>query len=582
MKKQIITSLFASLLFISYQSAYATAIIGSTFPQQIVDMVEQFKIEYSQDITAISTAYTKYAKDVLDPLANVLIAQAQKQAATDLINWANGGFNGTPSFITDPGKFVKNRGLEAVKGATISVNLSDPYANSILNGVVKSFRSNESTEQQLANLAVSQVPALLQDNVCKDETLTKLATDQVRNRDGTTNYSAMITQKTYLYQRLCAGNPIRDKQLANTLMAMGQANPSLTGLDGILLVSSGENQYTKTTRGIIATQEAAAKANKQAEVDLSQGGGLSSQRKCKTEATNDETGEKYCKEWELTTPSGLVRDATAKAQGAGLDRLGNVQGAGVLSNFLTGFATIIITQAIKGSVQGSNGGDVILTAPGASGQQPVVTTIPSQNNTSVTTQVSTTYSQDLVNEPKSRDSLLKPILKEMTEYEKILNQLDALDTMFLADFTPYRNEVNAIENLCNAYSTSTTGNGSVAGGGSLIEASTTIANRKGLIAKKLQELNKEQSDIQAALILIATTTQAVNRSYSSEQISNIYNVYQNEKESKEYPAFNAFADRKGDYEQTKLNAKSDLGTDPEGPLTKARNACTPVSTSERF
>lgn len=582
MKKLFISLCAPLLLAVTMQTTFATGVIaGATFPQQIVDLVQQYLIKYDTTITAASEYYQKYKIEILDPLANAMIAAAQQKVANDLISWANGGFRGTPSFINNPGKFIKNQGLSAVKNATISIKLTDPYANSILNGVIKSFRSNESTEQQLANLAVSQVPVLLQDNVCKDATLTKLATDQVRNRDGTTNYSAMITQKTFLYQKLCNGNPLRDAMLARNLNAVAQANPALSGLDGILVISSGDNQYARQTRGVIIAQEAAAKADAEAKARMLQGGGMIGQRVCKISAKNPETGEDYCKEWEDTTPAGLVQLNTAKAQTTGLGRLENIQGKGALSNFLTGFATIVIANALKSAITSSSEPDVVLrnqTAIATSSQYG--NTNDSQTVVVAQPRASTTYRQDLVNEEKNRTSLLQPLNKTFNTYKNILDTLDALDAVYLAEFTTYQTEVNTTYNLCMVLASSSPG---IELDPAFVEASTTVHDRKLRVTKKSDEIHKEQANIQLAYAHINKYRTQINESYSSEQISDLFDEYTNLLEEKEYPIFEAFAERKGDYEKTKEDAKSDLngGTSPPGGLASAKYACRPRITFGR-
>lgn len=581
MKKTFASLALAIIFTFTAQPAHATSwFTGATIFNQIIDNVVQAVTEYYSKMGSIPEIYQKYKNDILDPLANVLIAQAQQKAAQDLIVWANGGFRGTPSFVSNPAKFIKNAGLAPIKNATLSINLTDPYANSILQGVIKSYRSTDSTEQQLANLAVSQVPVLLQDNVCKEQMLVKLATDQTKNRDGTTNYSAMIAQKTELYRTLCAGDPLRDPVLARKLKAMNDQNSGLAGLDGILVVSGGENAYNRSTRGIYVARQASAEAQQASMRDTQSGGGLSSKTKCVKFGPADAAGNRACDVNEVVAPSGLVQNSTAKAQGAGLDRLGNIQGAGALSNFLTGFATIIISQAIKGAIAGSNEPDVNLAIT----QDPATLTRNSTTststgytagdvftNTSIITRVSVAYTQDLLREPASKTSLLKPLLKELKESEKILSQLDTLDTLYVSEFAAYANVVSGGRDTCNQVAitmpfASTTPE--------FLSASSTINNRFKRVSDKKIELATEQANIQKELELIATTTAQYNASFSSQQIGDIHQAYADAMEAKNYPTYESLADRTGDYSQTKEDTKNDLSqANPVGAVYTAISTC---------
>jgi hypothetical protein len=297
------------------------------------------------------------------------------------------------------------------------------------------------------------------------------------------------------------------------------------------------------------------------------------QRSCKVTAKDPDTHADFCKEWEETTPAGLVQLNTAKAQTTGLGRLENIQGKGALSNFLTGFATIVIANALKSAITNSNTPDVVLRTQTSTATSTIYgNTNNSQTVVVQTPRASSTYAQDLTNEPKNRAGLIQPINKEFVAYKDTLDKLDTLDTIFLTEFSSYSSEVNATYNLCKNMASNTP---ILARSQAFIDASTTVANRQSRVINKRNEIAIEQANIQLAYTLIKKYQDLINTSYSTEQITDLFQAYGDTKDNKDYPTFESFAMRKGDYEQTKSDAKNDLngGSTPPGGLASARAVC---------
>lgn len=64
---------------------------------------------------------TNYKEFVLDLIVNVIAKQLINQMTTSIVNWINSGFEGNPSFVTDPGGFFLDA-ADQVTGALLNQN----------------------------------------------------------------------------------------------------------------------------------------------------------------------------------------------------------------------------------------------------------------------------------------------------------------------------------------------------------------------------------------------------------------------------------------------------------------------------
>jgi len=68
-------------------------------------LFQQISTAVSNAATAISSYSTEFKEYVLDPIASGLAKVIIRQITSSVVNWINSGFEGSPSFVTNPGAF---------------------------------------------------------------------------------------------------------------------------------------------------------------------------------------------------------------------------------------------------------------------------------------------------------------------------------------------------------------------------------------------------------------------------------------------------------------------------------------------
>lgn len=70
-----------------------------------INLVENTISAIYNGVTSVASYSLNYKELVLDGVANALVKQIARQVTTSVVNWINSGFEGSPSFITNPGGF---------------------------------------------------------------------------------------------------------------------------------------------------------------------------------------------------------------------------------------------------------------------------------------------------------------------------------------------------------------------------------------------------------------------------------------------------------------------------------------------
>jgi hypothetical protein len=462
---------------------------------------------------------------ILDPIANGIIAIAQERVVKTITSWTKSGFEGNPLVIPNTATFLKNKGLDQV---TIDLNLvpqGNIYSDSIFNAIVTANKDT-SVKTKLEALSTSNVPSLIQKNICNPKTLLTTAQNETRNKDGTINAAAARVRQTELSNELCAGDPTTDKALEAKLTSAANQNSSLGGWDTFLAVIDGDNEYTRVT---LANQVVAK--DKQAKEDsvLSdlRKENIVSDTKC---LTRDVSGK--CTEEVVITPSSVVQTSLSNAANAGLDRITQLQGAGALSSLLSQFAVNFImsgmTDALSGSERSANSARI--------------------------TQATNAPSGDLLNDPTAKASLLNPITKQLDNYSTSLSTLRAVDTSYLSATNAYEVRimagVNCYNSLVSAYP-------EMSSDGRVTTAQSFYAGRQAKVTAIKNIIIPELSKITEANQLINTTRSILSTATSSETISVAFTNYQNTVESQGLPTEIAAAERDGQYQKDKADVDSD-------------------------
>ena len=90
-------------------------------PVNLVQNVLSTVSDYAQEVFAYSDNYKEY---VLDPLVSGLAEMMLQEMTTSVVNWINSGFEGSPSFIQNPGAFFLDIADQAT-GQFISGELAE-------------------------------------------------------------------------------------------------------------------------------------------------------------------------------------------------------------------------------------------------------------------------------------------------------------------------------------------------------------------------------------------------------------------------------------------------------------------------
>jgi hypothetical protein len=98
------------MVFISVSGAFtpkkAEAFLGlGDIVTDIVTNVQSAISAIANTASSISNYATQYKEFVLDPIAYAITKQIVRQLTSSVVNWINSGFDGSPSFVTDPAGF---------------------------------------------------------------------------------------------------------------------------------------------------------------------------------------------------------------------------------------------------------------------------------------------------------------------------------------------------------------------------------------------------------------------------------------------------------------------------------------------
>lgn len=544
--------LFSFLLLLSLSltphRAFASFVAGALEPTQLLNLGELIPTDLSTSATALNTQLLQYKATVLDPMGDVLIAVAQLQTSNGILNLINGGFQGSSLIIGNPRSYVDQQGLSAVKiglGALASQN--GAYSNSLLSSLTNNFKSLSFTAK-VQNISQSAIPSIVQKNACDDATLSDLAKQDVAVEGQPLDQAAYTARKQYFYDKFCKGNA-SDPKTAAALQQLQSARPNIGGWDSWLALTGGDNAYTKGVQANEAISEEEQARRDAAQRDLANGRGVISQKKCLVRAPTDVEGQAYpnpesapCISDVVLNPSGLLQDSLTKASNAGLDRLGNIQGWGALVGALTKIT------GLANGVRTSVGGEL-----GAS-------------NTSTSASVATAPTNNLVNDPSTRATIVDPMNRLLDTTEKMLTDLKSTDQQLAADLAGYVARLNEVKACYDQVSPQDP---------TFLafyqKRSNVVSDLQGKISDDATKIAQEETAIQTLRAVLAT-------SQSSTQIQDAFFAYQDA--VRNLPDYTTLAQRKTDYATNKSKATADMGTN--GELTRLGNQCESMRSAPQF
>lgn len=466
MKKTFIKIFLPISFFISFtanaNAQLAVACVNcSTIFQQIPQLIEDAATTIASQASLAQDIILTTKVTVLDQIGNRMVSLAIDRAGNQIINWAKGGFQGQPLLISNPEQYIKNQAVNSVKINLGKIPVDDIFGGSILDSVIKGYKSGN-VETQLKDLAKSSLPSITQKNLCSEESLSKISKEQLP--EGVSENSQTYRNiKQSLFNEYCKGNP-SDPTLARKLSILAKQN-NINGLDGILIASSpSENETAKVTKATNLIKQEEELKKEFAIKEIYEGASTVSEKECVKTAETDENGDPYgdsssapCEEYSTITPGELVEDQLAKATSASLDRAIslNNSGGGLLSQLVNSAFTLVINKgmgAIFGSTSQPKGSSVpALTIGNTSTSNTSTSNTSSANTTSQQTSSAVYVSpftnikatdNDLTNQPETKSNLITPIKDQVNKTLVQIDDLKRLNTDYLSAVLAYKANLN--------------------------------------------------------------------------------------------------------------------------------------------
>jgi hypothetical protein len=549
MKKYLLTFIILMQLTHSLRVHASGAIAGATEPTQILNNIGLGLLNATDLTTSISTTIDMTKNTILDPIANALIANALNSASKDVLSWVGGGFSGgAPLIISNPQSFIQGKGLDVIKGALGGIPTNSPFGDSIFSSILGSYKGTNDLTGQLKSLSQSNIPGIIQSNMCADAQLTQLAKQSVSDPN---NAQEVAAKKTQLYNYACVGNA-SDPQTAARLNDLGKQNPNIGGWDKMLAIAGGDNDAVRAMRARDAVAQKEAEAKDIASKKVFGGESAISQTQCNKYAdVVDDQSPAVCLDEQTITPGKTVNDMLSKASSAGLDRLSNIMGAGSLTGLLSNLAMSAITGGIQKALSGGGrgGGGAVNVSTTLTASRPIV--------------------QDLVNDPDRKRELINTMEKQLSYYSASLDKLEATDRMYLADLGSYESKIQS---------------GKACFDGLVRDNLTTndhpafafYASRQNNITSTKNSLNQELSKINEARQLINTTSSRIHETNSSQEMGTTFNGYMAAVDNQNLPSIQAEPMRSGEYQVNKSNVSRD--TD----VTTYQNTCAQLQQTQYY
>jgi hypothetical protein len=377
----------------------------------------------SSQATALNTQYDMIKNTILDPIANGLIAVSLQTSSDNILSWVNGGMDGNPLIISNPEQYIKSQGLVEVKKALSSIPEGGSFGDGLFDSLLNTYRGrNEDFSTKLKNITHSELPSAIQDNICDEQNLTELANERATDAEDNIDQAVAQVEKEYLYGYACVCDPDEDSECSTKLMDLYVQRPSLGGDTALLLLTNGNNQFTRTILGQAIVDEKVQAAETFAMKDLFEGLGTISEKKCIREET-DLTGGTFCAEQAVLTPGEAVQSGLNLASTVGVDRLANCQGSGCISSLLTGFLDKTLFKGLNQGLASLTGGS---------------------SNVSQTTNSSVPLKQDLAGDPDKKTELVSTIMKQIDFHSTTIANLEAIDSNYLSAIAVFENKITRV------------------------------------------------------------------------------------------------------------------------------------------
>lgn len=546
MKKNFISVSFLFSLFFAPYSAYAAWPVfdAPQFGKQIIQLSTEIITKGATLATQINTWSLSLKFTVLDPLGNAMIAISLLKQQTNTMNLVTGALGTDQLLVSNPEQWIKNKGLGVINISLGDINKQPGlYGDSLFSNIVSSFKSsNRDLGATLNIINTSSVPGIVQKNICGDASLLQIARNDVMKSDGTFDPAELAARRQELWNSLCVGNPAdpNNLQLAQRLNKVNSQRPDIGGWDSILAVSSGDNSYTKGVQATLAISKKVDETRSAAKDDLARGGGIASPRgNCApsdrvTTAPNSDPvlniSDALCRVTTFANTGSAVNSAFQASINAPMDRLINSFGSGIigsLSALLSARNTIgMLSNAFSG-IAGSGG---------------------SGSNSATTVSASSTPVEDLRDNPDGRKIVSAPTTRRLTAYSESLDKFEAADNGIRMEVSLAQGTAGQIRTCYERLMTDFSVNEQYPGIG---EAISYASSRMQSMDKLLSKTAQDAFTLAAARKLVMETQTKIDQSNSSEEISNLYEAFEEKVGDGTLPSDSAAAEREGDYQTLK-------------------------------
>lgn len=496
----IASAFFLTTLFSTAQITYAQYVVECPLCSKVMTQIPQ----YAQDIintaaavaTQANTYYTYLQSSVLDPLANALIIATQIQQQNNTINLITGSLGGNSLLVQNPEQWIQNKGLNSVR-----VNIGDIsqqnglYSSSILGSVINSYRNSSNLTNTLKSLGNSSIPNIVQNNLCKDASLSNVAKNDVMKSDGTYDLEAYQNRKQDLFNSLCVGNPSVNIQLGQRLAAVGKQRPDIAGMDSLLAVSFGDNEYNRSVQTQLAIAKNKEVKEKTAENDLRDGGGIASATKCDERASVEgDISNIPCRVESITNVGSVLNNALQESISGNLKKLMETFGPGA----------------------GKSIGSILSLAYSARSLSNPSDSTPVQQNT--------VQSQDLTN-PAQKREVTTNTSEPLKAHLASLSSLESVEGKFVSALSAYEDRVRTVQMCYEQIIKDNPDNQNVRNDQRIIAALTFTANKiADIVARKAPSI-KTLNSITSARVIINDTLISIASSQSSEEVLSLFNNY---------------------------------------------------------
>lgn len=544
--KRIIPFVLVITLF-SFQAPKASAIFCSncsTIGLQIPELAKEIITAGATLATQINTYLLQYKTLVLDPLANAMITVTLLQQQKNTINLVTGSLGGNALIISNPEQWIKNKGLNAIR-----INIGDlstqngTYTNSILSTVINTYRTSSDLKNTLESLGQSSIPTMVQNNICKDASLTSIAKNDVAV-DGYASPADVQRRKQELFNSLCVGNPTINIQLGKTLEQVASQRPDFVGLDGLLAMTSNDNAYARSVRANLLIAEQAAQKEKTAQNILDQGRGTAAPTKCTDTPTGASAegpitiADVICRNEVLTNTSGAVSAAFDQAINAPIQKLINSFGDGILGTL----SALLSVRNTVGLLQDAFSGADTSTEGG--------------------------ITQGEI------DTVVTPIENLLDRQSESLDKLEAAHTNLLAEATRTENigsEVRGcFQGLVSEFGISEQD--------SRVASALSYAERRRAKAEEIRNLvSTEAQKVEEARTLISETRINVASASSTQAVNDAFSSFNQRVQTNSLPGEREAALREADY--ITLKGENDQAVMQEGEAYNFKQSCSSIRAS---